>query len=159
VFFEVVNQIRSDSDRANVLRTLLDHGALEPAIYERVATSSMRMSSDNDKANILTRLSQNYGEPAFFEAVNSIRSDSDRTRVLRQVLTGEPSKAALLAVIGSAARMHSDNETSQILVAAAKISKDSEVRSALKEACGKIHSDTDYRRVATALLSEPAETQ
>jgi beta-lactamase regulating signal transducer with metallopeptidase domain len=158
-FFEVVNQIRSDNDRSNVLRSVLERSDMEPVVYQSIATAAAHMSSDNDKANVLTRLGEHYRGPEFFETVNTIRSDNDRTRVLHKALEGSPSKAVLLAVVEAAGRMNSDNEKANILVTAAKLSTDSEVRSAVKAACARIRSDNDYRRVATVLFNEAGEAQ
>ena len=77
----------------------------------------------------------------------------DRKRVLLKVIQAAPSKEALLSAIDSASRMPSENDKAQILVAAAKLSTDSGVRSAVQQACSKMRSDNDYRRVASALLS------
>ena len=55
-----------------------------------------------------------------FEAVKTIHSDNDLKRVLTNVIDHEAAKPALLLVI-----------------AAAKASTDSAVRSALRRACGK----------------------
>jgi hypothetical protein len=111
------------------------------------------MSSDNDKANVLVTLSESYTDAPLFNAVNTIRSDNDRKRVLLKVIQAAPSKEALLSAIDSASRMPSENDKAEILVAAAKLSTDSGVRSAVEQACSKIRSDNDYRRVASALLS------
>jgi beta-lactamase regulating signal transducer with metallopeptidase domain len=152
-FFEAVNQIRSDNDRSGVLRALLGRPNLEPAVYQSVAAATARMSSDNDKANVLVTLSESFTDAPLFDAVNTIRSDNDRKRVLLKVIQAAPSKEALLSAIDSASRMPSENDKAEILVAAAKLSTDSGVRSAVQQACSKIRSDNDYRRVASALLS------
>ena len=59
----------------------------------------------------------------------------------------------LLQAIEAPSGIASDNEKAEILSAAAKASTDSEVRSAVQREMGKLHSDSDYRRVANVLLS------
>jgi hypothetical protein len=57
-----------------------------------------------------------------------------------------------MGVIESAAAIPGDNEKADILLAAAQQAKSPEVRAALQQACGKINSDNDYRRVASAIF-------
>ena len=115
------------------------------------------MSSDNDKANVLLLLSGSYKGAIFFEAVKTLHSDNERTRVLKSVIDHEATKPALLLVIDAATGIASDHEKAEVLIAAAKASSDSEVRLALQRACGKLHSDNDYRRVASLLLSDKSD--
>jgi len=152
-FFEAVNQIHSDNERARVLRALLNRPGLETGGYENTAVAAMHMASDNEKANVLMQLAEYYSGTAFFDAVNTMHSDNERKRVLMKVIEHSPAKAALVNTIEAASRMPSDNEKAQVLVAAARLSADSEVRSAINAASGSIHSDNEYRHVATALLN------
>ncbi|MCU1260067.1 MAG: hypothetical protein JWO80_2952 [Bryobacterales bacterium] len=158
-FFAVVNQIHSDNDRSTVLREMLNRPALSAATYQEVASAAKAMSSDNDKANVLMLLAGYYTEAPFFEAVNTVHSDNDRKRVLKSVLEHTPTKTVLLGIVASASGMPSDNDKAELLVAAAKASSDAEVRSAVERACGKLGSDSDYRRVASALFSSAAEAR
>jgi beta-lactamase regulating signal transducer with metallopeptidase domain len=153
-FFTVVNLIRSDNDRSTVLRELLGRPGLEAATYENTALAAKTMSSDNDKANVLLLLGRHYAEGSFFEAVNTIRSDNDRKRVLNGMLESRPAKAVLLGIVDSASSMSSDHDKADVLIAVAKTPADSEVRSAVERACGKVRSDNDYRRVASALFND-----
>ena len=151
--------IQSDNDRSTVLRDLLDRPGLDAATYERVASAAKAMSSDNDKANVLTLLSGYYTETPFFDAVNTIRSDNDRKRVLKKVIERTPVRTVLLETIDSASGISSDNDKAELLIAAAKVSGEPEVRAAVQRACGKLGSDSDYRRVANALFSGTAESK
>jgi hypothetical protein len=110
------------------------------------------MSSDNDKANVLTILGAQYAEAPFFEATNTIDSSNDRERVLQAALAQTPTQTVLLQVIESASTISGDNEKANVLLAVAKQSHESEVRAALQQACGKLNSDNDYRRVASAIF-------
>jgi hypothetical protein len=152
-FFAVVSLIQSDNDRSSVLRDMLDRPGLGQSTYGSVASAAKTMSSDNDKANVLTLLSKYYAEAPFFEAVNTIRSDNDRKRVLKGLIERTPDKTVLLEVIHSASGISSDNDKAELLVAVAKVSGETDVRSAVQQACGKISSDSDYRRVASALFN------
>jgi beta-lactamase regulating signal transducer with metallopeptidase domain len=155
-WFSVANQIQSDNDRANVLQDLLKNNGLEAETYRSVAHSAKSINSDNDKANVLVMLSGSYTGDAFFDAADSIQSSNDHARVLQAVLEHKPGKAELLQVIHSALGVSGDNEKADVLLAAAKESHDPEVRSAVQQACEKLNSDSDYRRVASALFNGSA---
>ena len=153
-YFAVVNLIQSDNDKSGVLQNLLKQAGLEPATYLEVANSAKGLHSDNDKANVLTMLSAHYTEAPFFDAANTIDSSNDRARVLQAVMANAPSKAVLLQVISSASTLGADNEKTDILINIAKQSSDFNVRTALQQACEKLTSDNDYRRVASALFEQ-----
>jgi hypothetical protein len=81
-------------------------------------------------------------QPVFFEAVNGIKSDYDRARVLTAALeTKDLSNDALKLVVTSATGLSSDYEEAQVLIAAAKVTKDDDVRKQLVEAARTIRSD------------------
>ena len=82
----------------------------------------------------------------------TISSDNERKRVLKTVIDSTTAKATLLEIVNGTAGISSDNEKAEILIAVAKASADAEARSAVQRACGKLHSDNDYRRVASVLL-------
>ncbi len=151
-WFAVVNEIQSDNDRSNALQSVLKLSNLQADTYRDVAKSAKGMNSDNDKANVLVLLSAHYSETPFFDAVASINSDNDRGRVLKALLETNPSKAQVLQIIDSAIGLNDDNEKTEILLAIAKRNKEPEVRASLQKACGKLTSDNDYRRVASALF-------
>jgi beta-lactamase regulating signal transducer with metallopeptidase domain len=151
--FAVVNSIHSDNDRSAVLRDLLSRPDLEVETYRNIAISSIGMSSDNDKATVLVSLGGAYlGEP-FFDAIKTLHSDNDRKRVLKAVIERDAAKPALLHVIDAASGIASDHDKADVLIAAAKASSDPELRASIQRACGKLHSDNDYRRVASLLLN------
>jgi len=155
-WFSVANLIQSDNDRAGVLQDLLKTNSLQPETYRNVANSAKGMNSDNDKANVLVTLSGSYTGAPFFDAADSIQSSNDHARVLQAVLEHRPAKAELLQVIHSALGLSDDNEKAEVLLQIAKQSNEPEVRSALQQACEKLSSDSDYRRVASALFSGSA---
>jgi len=64
LFFAVVSLIQSDNDRSSVLRDMLDRPGLGASTYASVASAAKAMSSDNDKANVLTLLSKYYADSA-----------------------------------------------------------------------------------------------
>jgi hypothetical protein len=158
-FFSVVNQIHSDNDRASVLRELLGHPGLGAVSYQSIASAAKRMSSNSDKANVLKLLGEHYTDRPFFDAVNTVQSEDDRKSVLKDVIKRDPDKAVLLQVIDSVSRMSSDNSKAEVLIAAAMISSEVEVRSAVQQASAKIGSDSDYRRVARVLMSGTTESE
>jgi beta-lactamase regulating signal transducer with metallopeptidase domain len=159
VYFSVVSRIQSDVDRAGVLQNLLSQTNLTSETLQEIANSAKAMSSDGDKANVLALEATKFSGVSLFEATNSIQSSGDRARVLKAVLEHTPDKAALLNLVASAANVPDDNEKGEILLAVAKQSAEPDVRSALQQACEKLSSDNEYRRVATAIFSQPVLKQ
>jgi len=155
-WFSVANLIESDNDRAGVLQDLLKSKPLEAETYRNVADSAKGINSDNDKANVLVALSGFYTDIPFFEAADTIQSSNDHARVLEAVMTRKLAKAELLQVIHSAAGLSDDNEKANVLLQAAEQSNEPEVRSAIQQACEKLSSDSEYRRVASALFNGSA---
>jgi beta-lactamase regulating signal transducer with metallopeptidase domain len=153
-YFAAVNLIQSDNDRAGVLQNLMEHATLTPETYRDIAHSAKAINSDNDKANVLILVATQYTAAPFFDAANTIQSSNDRARVLKAVLDHHPTIPALLDVIHSAASLPDDHEKAEILLAIAPQSNQPELRAALQQACEKLSSDNDYRRVASALFKE-----
>jgi len=154
-WFSVANLIQSDNDRASVLQDLLKTNSLQAETYRNVAKSAKGLTSDNDKATVLISLSDHYTGTSFFDAADTIQSSSDHARVLQAVLEHKPAKAELLQAVHSAAGLSDDNEKANLLLQAARQSNEPEVRAALQQACEKLSSDSDYRRVASALFNAP----
>jgi len=90
----------------------------------------------------------------FFEAANTIRSDNDVNEFLKGLIERTPDKSVLLEIIHSASASLPTTTKAELLVAVAKVSDEADVRSAVQQACGKISSDGDYRKVASALFNE-----
>jgi beta-lactamase regulating signal transducer with metallopeptidase domain len=153
-FFTAVNTINADGERAAVLSAALRIPQLDAVTLQEIAGSAQRLSSDNDKANVLIQASGRGTTPAFFAAVRSISSDNDKRRVLSHMLERNASADAAKSIVEAAGTLSSDNDKAEVLMAAAKHYSDPEIREQVRKAAASVHSDSDYRRVMSALADK-----
>lgn len=154
-FAAAIGTINSDYDRGQALAALVKDRKLTSEQLKIVAPAVAKMSSDHDKAEALLGLLKSGGtdaiaQPAFFEALNGIKSAYDRSRVLGAVLAAKPNKETVKLVVTSATEISSDYEKSQVLIAAAKITQDEDTRKMLIEAARGIRSDYERGTVLAA---------
>ncbi len=145
-FAGAVGTIGSDYDKGQALAALVNEHKLTADQLKVVLPAVAKMGSDHEKAEALLRVmnasTEAIAQPVFFEAIKGIGSDYDRARVLKAVLeTKDPSNAALKLVIASAVGISADYEKSQVLIAAAKVTKDDDLRTQLVAAARTIRSD------------------
>jgi hypothetical protein len=152
VVLKAAGTIQSDSDRTSVLLDLLSKPGLEEAELPRVASAAKHLSSDHDKARVLSTLAPKYNGIEFFDALNSIQSDNDRKQVLTKLIESKPEPAVVLRIIESAQRISSESDKVEVLTAVAQRYQDPDVRTALQRAGASVQSDSDYRRLASILL-------
>lgn len=160
-FFEAVDSIRADGDRRHVLTAVAQTRGLGRSNLVRTFESAKGLSSDGDKAGFLAEadphdLADAEVAAAFFGAVDSIRSDGDRRRVLSTLLRrGQLGRENLLRALKSAARMSSDGDKAGFLLEVAQAAtQDASVRAAVREAARGISSEGDRQRVLAALERE-----
>jgi hypothetical protein len=150
-FFSAANTIQSDNDRSRVLKTFIDRSAPD-VIVDDLARSAEKISSDNDKANVLSKLASQPVTPAFLSAVRSIQSDSDKRRVIEAMVERNNSVDTAKNGIALAVTISSDHDKVKVLSAIAMKHRDNpEVRDDLRKAAEKISSDSDYRRIVSML--------
>ncbi len=154
-----VKSMGSDHEKSEVLLAI-------PPVSEEARCALLKaarsIQSDNDRARVLLRSSYLESSPcrdAFFAVVNQIQSDHDRQSVLKDVIQRNTDKAVLLQVVNSASHLSSDHSKAEVLIAAAKVSGEPEVRSAVQRASARITSDSDYRRVAGVLFPGSPERE
>ena len=91
VFFQTVGTITSDYEHRRVLSALLKTKKLSEGALTQLLDSAMQISSDYEKASLLLEASNAYTgdarlRDAFLKAVETIKSDYERGRVLSALL-------------------------------------------------------------------------
>jgi hypothetical protein len=159
VLFEATATMHSDDERRKVLVRYLEKDGASGETLKAVLESSAGMHSDSARAAVLVAAMPSFspdagGRRALFEAIDGMHSDSDRRRVLAALLeTDSLDEGTLSSLLRSAARMNSDQEKAGILVEAAKRNEAGALaRHSYFEALDSLHSDSEKRRAAAALL-------
>ena len=153
-FFNAAGRIGSDEQRGKVLRALLKRPGLGEATITEAARCAESIGSDEEKAAVLAAFPASVQQTAsYFKALDSIGSDEERARVLSELLKQRGlANAAVLRAIESAGKISSDELKAKVLTEAAGVyAADPQVRAALAKALDSIQSDSEYRRLASAL--------
>jgi beta-lactamase regulating signal transducer with metallopeptidase domain len=160
-YLDAVMSMHSSYDQSRALLPLLMKDDLPASSIAQVVKVASRMSSDNDKAVVFSRV-MNDRVPltaavrdAIIAAAGTIRSDNDRGRTLIAVAkSGELANQQLINLLGTAKAMSSGYEKANVLVAVSTRYPltDKSVRGAFLDAAESISSGSDYRRVMTGLL-------
>jgi hypothetical protein len=157
-FFSAAGRIGSDEARGKVLLALLKRAGLGDATLAETARCAEAIGSDEQKAAVLAAYpaSSLQGAPqiaAYFKSLDTVGSDEEHERVLSQLLKQRSlANAAVLRAIESAGKISSDELKAKVLSeAAGTFAGDPQVRAALAKALDSIQSDSEYRRLASAL--------
>jgi len=157
-FFNAAGRIGSDEERSKVLLAMLKRPGLGDATMTEAARCAESIGSDEEKARVLAAfpapsLQGIQLTPVFFKTLDSIGSDEQRARVLSALLKQRGlANAAVLRAIVSAGKISSDELKAKVLSeAAGTYAGDPQVRAALAKALDSIQSDSEYRRLASAL--------
>jgi len=157
-FFNAAGRIGSDEERSKVLLALLKRPGLGDATLAAAARCAEAIGSDEQKAGVLvafpaSSLQGMQQTSDYFKAVDSVGSDEEHARVLSELIKQRGlATAAVLRAIESAAKISSDEMKGKVLSeAAAAYSGDPQVRAALAKALDSIQSDSEYRRLASAM--------
>jgi beta-lactamase regulating signal transducer with metallopeptidase domain len=154
-----VEFIANDHSRRRYLLTGMQSGMFGTQEMNQAMRSVSRMTSDNEKANVLFEISDEALTPelrtAFFDAINSIGSDHDRRRVISRAVNDaavEPETMVLAA--RSVQRMSSDHEKSELLkeMPLDPVLSDAKVRQSVLQAAATIGSDHDKAEVLAKML-------
>lgn len=171
-YFDAVDSIHSSGSRARVLHAVLD---LEPdeTTIGHVLRSARSLGSSQTAARVLVAVAARFDEPAdgaaggvppaFFDAVDSIRSSQSRARVLLRVLDREELDAATtVAALRSTTRITSNGSKARVLMAAVDHYRvDPDIRDSFFDAVDSITTSGDHARALVAFvdgghLDEPA---
>jgi beta-lactamase regulating signal transducer with metallopeptidase domain len=154
-----IGLIHSDGSKQIYVEQLFSQATLNTEQLKEAAKLIRGISSDGDKAQVLTFVDQKYftGElrQNLFEAVESISSDGDKRRVLSDILRKDAGNDdTLLGVITAAARhISSDGDKAEVLIEMASSYRNrGDLGMAYFEAVKSISSDGDHARVLLTLL-------
>jgi predicted hydrolase (HD superfamily) len=91
VFFQTVETMKSDYEHHGVLSALLKNSKLDEEVLSGMINSASRMTSDYEKASFLMEASYAYAgdsrfRESFLKAVETIKSDHERGRVLSALM-------------------------------------------------------------------------
>jgi hypothetical protein len=157
-FFSAAGRIGSDEERGKVLLALLKRPGLGDATLAETARCAEGIGSEEQKAAVLAALPASSLQgpqltAAYFKTLDSIGSDEERERILSPLVKQRGlASAVVLRAIESAGKISSDELKAKVLSeAAATYAGDLQVRAALAKALDSIQSDSEYRRLASAL--------
>ncbi|NKB69264.1 MAG: hypothetical protein GKR89_19515 [Candidatus Latescibacteria bacterium] len=160
-FFRVVDQFDSDSNRLSVLIAALGRSHNHPRNAERILNATAEMASDSNTAQMLHRFIETYSAEQvlptnFWDVVQGIGSDSNRTLVLRAVLRRPGlSVEEWGGLLTAVATIGSDSNKSAILLElVGQDPVDLMLPSAFFNTVGTIDSDTNFIAVYEALLKQ-----
>jgi beta-lactamase regulating signal transducer with metallopeptidase domain len=154
-FMRVAGNIQSDHEKARVLHTAAERGVNEGGVSPAFIAAAKSINSDHEKANVLSKV--DFASADVFIAIRSIQSDDDKRRAIEAVLRRQPSIEVVKSAVDAAATINSDHNKAKVLeIVAERHSNDPEIREALRRALEKIGSDSDYRRIVSKLLAQPA---
>lgn len=167
-----IEQINSDYAQRRYYQALLKHGNLRgAALQDMLAHAARHISSDYEQSQLLIAVAplldgKDSATAAFFTAVDTIKSNYERSRVLKTLLKRPaPSKELLIRIANSTKGISSDYEKGGVLQAVAAVYLDDFALSGVFfQTVSTIKSDYEHRRVLSALLktknlSEGALTQ
>jgi len=137
-------------------------GSTNYAALADIAAAAATIASDATKRAVLFEIGQRYGASdtlrhAFFGAINTMASSSERRRVLLALVgRGSRDEQTLIEVVHSAARMASDNDKAMVLRTIAGLDPltDPALRHEFFAAVSTMASSSERTRVLLAVLGE-----
>jgi hypothetical protein len=164
----VINDLMDASDAAKraYMKKLINSTKLNADQSCQVATLAEHMNSDYERTELLIDVADqiDFASPtcrqSYFNAVNGISGDYDRSRALTAAIEHGPKSgpgldAFAIAAITSAREISSDHEKAHVLVTLASRSSTADtVRTAYLTTARTIASDTERARALTALIRQ-----
>lgn len=164
----VINDLMDASDGAKrvYMRKLMTSVKLDPDQSCRVASLAEHMNSDYERTELLLDAAGQIDfasancRGAYFDAVNGINGDYDRSRALIAAVDHGPTAGPALdgftiATITAARQINSDHEKAHVLVSvASRLSTADTVRTAYLTTARTINSDSERARALTALIRQ-----
>lgn len=154
-----IGLIHSDGSKRIYIEQLFAQASLNTEQLKESARLIRGISSDGDKAQVLTTVDEKYFNADLrgnlFDAVASISSDGDKRRVLSDILNKDAGNTdTLLSVARTAEHISSDGDKAQVLVQMAEPYRATGgVAMAYFEATKSVSSDGDHARVLLAMLA------
>ena len=160
-YFIAVGTMTSNTEEGSVLRHTIKYYKMDHDTWNTLFATTGKLSSSTEKGSVLRASIREmpYEKPVldgFFAATNHIASNTEKGRVLRAVVEDPKiNKDGILGVINGSRTLASNTEKSTVLrlVSRTPFIKDEDVKSAYMAAARTLSSDTEYRRVVDALLT------
>lgn len=163
-FFNAARTISSSGDRRRVLATVLNQQRVDAPLQTEVLRSTLDMSSGTDQRAILVQVINSQprlddsNRKLLLSALDKISSSTDRERVLMALLDRSGGTPEVLAdVFRATAPLPVSSSKANILHRAATRypAGTSAARDAFFASLSTISSDSEYRRVASAVVGAP----
>jgi beta-lactamase regulating signal transducer with metallopeptidase domain len=154
-----IGRIHSDGAKRVYLEQLFSQATLKPSELKDAARLIRSISSDGDKAQVISTVDANYFtvdlRSYLFDAAESIHSDGDKRRVLSDVVRKDGGSSETLAGAARAARhISSDGDKAEVLIEmATPYRPGGGVDMAYFDAANSISSDGDHARVLSKMLA------
>jgi beta-lactamase regulating signal transducer with metallopeptidase domain len=154
-----IGRIHSDGSKRIYLEQLFSQATLNTAQLKDAAKLIRSISSDGDKAQVITVLDDKYFAPELrsylFEAAESISSDGDKRRALSDIVKKDGASLETLAGAARTAKhISSDGDKAEVLMEMADPYRPGNgVDMAFFEAANSISSDRDHARVLSKMLA------
>jgi beta-lactamase regulating signal transducer with metallopeptidase domain len=159
-YLEAVFTMTSDHERSQALIALLDKDSLPLSAVAQVLRSTAMMTSDMNKGMVLKRISPSVFadsavQRAYLDAIVAMTSDVERGAAITSLAKQRPlTPAVQLALLHATVAITSNVEKSNVLLLFLEKQGigDDKVRRAFFKAAESLTSDTDYRRIMTAVM-------
>ena len=146
--------------RGNALLALLDRDSLPLSAVAQVLKSTAMMTSDMNKGLVLKRISpaafaDSAVQRAYLDAIVAMRSDTERGSALATLVKQRSlAQPVQLALLNASVAMTNNVEKSNFLILFLERQglADEKVRRAFFKAAETLTSDTEYRRIMTAVM-------
>jgi beta-lactamase regulating signal transducer with metallopeptidase domain len=159
-YLDAVFTMSSDMERSNALLALLARDSLPPGAVAQVLKSTAMMTSDMNKGLVLKRISpaafaDSAVQRAYLDAIVAMTSDMERGSALATLAKQRSlAQPVQLALLNASVAMTSNVEKSNFLILFLERQglADEKVRRAFFKAAESLTSDTEYRRIMTAVM-------
>lgn len=159
-YLEAVFTMTSDMERGNALLALLDRDSLPLSAVAQVLKSTAMMTSDMNKGLVLKRISpaafaDSAVQRAYLDAIVAMTSDMERGSALATLAKQRSlAQPVQLALLNASAVISSNAEKSNFLILFLERQglTDEKVRRAFFKTAETLTSDTEYRRIMTAVM-------
>jgi hypothetical protein len=154
-----VPNLATDTPKRIYLEEAIKSGNPDPKeLRQLIRLAARQISSDYERATFLIDTAGEHRNNSdvlatFFAAVESIKSDYERSRVLYALFRQDSlSNAGFLLTLASAGKVAGDGERADLLIEAARMrGRDERIRAALLNITKTIHSDYQRGRVISAV--------
>jgi hypothetical protein len=159
-YLETVFSMASDFERGKALIALLDRDSIPSASTARVLRSAVLMTGDAQRGQVLRRIgpavfADTSVQRAYLEVITAMTSDNERSAAITALVNSQPlPPSTQLALLRATSAITSSFEKSKLLLvfAGKQGIGDSTVRRVFMRTAEALTSDSDYRRVMSAVM-------